>query len=74
MYILGIIEEGKWNGAEWWGFKSGQNKKDRIYASSWESNCVAFSGLIMKTINCFGLSQTAVPDDSLPGYWHSMDA
>lgn len=39
-----------------------------------ESNCVAFCGLIMKTMDDFGLFQTAAPDGSLPGDWSCMDA
>lgn len=34
----------------------------------WESNHVAFCGLIMKTMDFFGLSHTAAPDGSLLGY------
>ena len=52
----------------------GKIKRIVFMLLSREGNCVAFSGLIMKTINCFGLSQTSVPYDSLPGYWYSMDA
>lgn len=39
-----------------------------------ESNCVAFCGLIMETMDYFGLSQTAAPDGTLPGDWSCMDA
>lgn len=39
-----------------------------------EGNSVAFCGLIMETMDFFGLSQTAAPDGSLLGYWFSVDA
>lgn len=39
-----------------------------------ENNCVAFCGLTMKTMDFFGLSQTAAPDGSLLGCRSFMDA
>lgn len=52
----------------------GKTKRIVFVLLSRQSNCVSFCGLIKKTMNYFGLSQTAVPDGSLSGYWSSMDA
>lgn len=37
-----------------------------------EDKSIVFCDLIVEIMGFFGLSQTAIPDGSLPGYWNSM--
>lgn len=52
----------------------GKMKVMVLVVLSGESNCVAFCGSIMKTMDYFRSSQTDAPDGSLPGDWSRMDA
>lgn len=74
MYILGIIEEGNEMGLNDEDSRVGKIKRIAFMLLSSGRVTVLHFLSTMKTINCFRLSETSVPDDSLCGYWYSMDA